>query len=1607
MNKKLLAMLLAVAMIASLAVVPAAAAEKFPDAVGNWAESSIDRWADEGIVEGDTNGNINPGQYLTRAELATILVRLLGLTEKADAATFSDVAEGDWFADAVLKCAAAKIMLGDGAGHAAPNDPITREQAITMVGRALGVKPQSGHSLERFDDAELVSAYAEEYMIPLTAMGILSGVGDGSRVAPQDTIDRASALALLDKAIAHYVTAPGEVKADNANAFVVVNVTDADASDVTVSGETAGVLVTTGNAADVKLKGLSAGTVKVDAPVDVNVDGASKLGSVDVNAAANIDSKGVIGDLQLNDADATSNVTTEGNKPGANVGPTYRPGRPSRKKNVEDAEVLFITNADEYKEFFGEDMPTDHNIQLPWLVVSYTRNVAGTVTFSITKDGETVQFGTVAEGAAEATLTDTISSEFEASNDNAYLSVHLYSQANTDHKGQTWLNQTEAGGSYEATVELDGDEAVSAAATYVDKTALTAAIADAEADIAAVATSTDGAEVEPTDKWATEADKAAYQEAIDAAKGVADKADATQTEVDAAVAALAEATTTFENAKQAGTKPVAPTPEVDKTALNAAITAAKADIAAVATSTDGAEVEPTDKWVTTEAKTAYQNAITTAEGVANKADATQTEVDAAVAALAEATTTFENAKRAGTKPVAPTTYAINKAAATNGSFTVEVDSTVVTEAAAAATVTVTPEAAEGYEVDAVSYNDGTDHTVTADAETGAYTFTMPAAEVTVTVTFKAAAKASEVTFSVMTEENYDADYGTWASRPADLTGLQTDVEFTPSLPTVPATPDTKTLNFTGTLKYVENFTDFSSVVEEQAGNYLAISFTVPADATADATLTVSSAGKADRVLKLTAGATYNMLQRIDNKQNARTYKFDFDGEGAAYTAMNYVLSFTGMTLEGKAVTDQVVPANLGTGNTNPPANGLAEGYTATAEMTAANTYTVTVTADSLTAHKRSEGADTEDDYWMGFGFLKNDNTAKVKVDDTEVPTALNRFQTVDGKTYRTIYTTLTAANAPETFTLTEEDASGNVLATYNVTMTAAALTSPDYTITSAAATNGSFTVADTAKLGATVEIVPAANDGYEVESVKVDETAIEAVDGKYTFTMPGKDVTVTVTFAETTVTPTTHNVTFTATGWELTDVTNDGAAVTTLTSPIAVEEGKDLKFKVNVTEANKQVASVAAGETTLTADRDGFYTITMATVDVALTVTLEDVKYTITSAATENGSFTVKVGDAVATEAAAAATVTVTPEAAEGYEVDTVTVTDAESGNVDVTKGTDSYTFEMPAKNVTVTVTFKALPKASTTEFATMSDAVFDTCTWEGKPTTKDALTFTADETTATTINVTGTLNYVEGFEGFNSTKPEEQEGYYVFFQMAVPTEGETAGVITLKNAESGTSDKVYNTGDAGVLDTDGSNKVFATIWHITDKTAAPQIEIDWDGAGEAYTATTYTLDFSGVTLVGKAVTDQVVPANLGTSDNDFADGPANSLAQGYTASAVKTGINTYDVTVTATELTAHKRSEGADTADDYWMGFGFLKNDNTAKVKVDDTEVPTALNRFQTVGGKTYRTIYTTLAEADTAVTFTLTEEDASGNVLATYNVSMKATTLKEATPAEVTPAP
>ena len=239
MKRKILSLILVFAMTVSLLTVGTGAVEPtYGDTAGHWAESSIERWSAYGIIQG-SNGLFDPNGQLTCAQLATILAKLLKLPAAKDAG-FTDNTADAWYYDAINRCAAVGILNGNGDGTVTPEAPITRERAMVMLARALGIEPIRKPDLTKYTDAAQVSAYAQGYVAALIEAGIVGGV-TADELAPQDNINRASTVTILDRAISTYADKAGAAVSASGGLVLVV------ADDVTVSGTIGRLLIPTDN----------------------------------------------------------------------------------------------------------------------------------------------------------------------------------------------------------------------------------------------------------------------------------------------------------------------------------------------------------------------------------------------------------------------------------------------------------------------------------------------------------------------------------------------------------------------------------------------------------------------------------------------------------------------------------------------------------------------------------------------------------------------------------------------------------------------------------------------------------------------------------------------------------------------------------------------------------------------------------------------------------------------------------------------------------------------------------------------------------------------------------------------------------------------------------------------------------------------------------------------------------------------------------------------------------------------------------------------------------------------------------------------------------------
>ena len=143
--KKLLALVLALVMTLSLAVVGSNAAFKDADKVSATYAEAVDVLAGMKVFQGYPDGSFQPEGSITRAEVAAIVYRLYtgDVADKqaslyATYNKFNDMGGAKWAAGYIGYCANAGLVKGYDAKTFGPSDKVTGYQALAMILRAVG-----------------------------------------------------------------------------------------------------------------------------------------------------------------------------------------------------------------------------------------------------------------------------------------------------------------------------------------------------------------------------------------------------------------------------------------------------------------------------------------------------------------------------------------------------------------------------------------------------------------------------------------------------------------------------------------------------------------------------------------------------------------------------------------------------------------------------------------------------------------------------------------------------------------------------------------------------------------------------------------------------------------------------------------------------------------------------------------------------------------------------------------------------------------------------------------------------------------------------------------------------------------------------------------------------------------------------------------------------------------------------------------------------------------------------------------------------------------------------------------------------------------------------
>ena len=168
-------------------------------APGAWYIDAVQYAYDNGLMTGTSATTFEPNTATTRGMIVSILHRLEDAPVVNYLMTFDDVADGEWYAEAVRWAASENIVAGYSDTAFGPNDPITREQLAAILynyAEWKGMDVSARADLSRYSDQP--SAWADDVMEWAVAEGLISGTS-ATTLDPQGTATRAQVAAILQR----------------------------------------------------------------------------------------------------------------------------------------------------------------------------------------------------------------------------------------------------------------------------------------------------------------------------------------------------------------------------------------------------------------------------------------------------------------------------------------------------------------------------------------------------------------------------------------------------------------------------------------------------------------------------------------------------------------------------------------------------------------------------------------------------------------------------------------------------------------------------------------------------------------------------------------------------------------------------------------------------------------------------------------------------------------------------------------------------------------------------------------------------------------------------------------------------------------------------------------------------------------------------------------------------------------------------------------------------------------------------------------------------------------------------------------------------------------
>lgn len=166
--------------------------------LGAWYYDAVKYCYDNDLMNGVTSKLFYPNMQVTRAMVCAVLCNLEGGANRGYQ-IYWDVPQGKWYSDSVNWCARNGIVNGYGNGAFGPEDPVTREQLVSMLHKYAaykGYQTWKTTDLSDYRDASQISGWAYNTVSWAVAADIMKG-DYYHQLKPKATANRAELATML------------------------------------------------------------------------------------------------------------------------------------------------------------------------------------------------------------------------------------------------------------------------------------------------------------------------------------------------------------------------------------------------------------------------------------------------------------------------------------------------------------------------------------------------------------------------------------------------------------------------------------------------------------------------------------------------------------------------------------------------------------------------------------------------------------------------------------------------------------------------------------------------------------------------------------------------------------------------------------------------------------------------------------------------------------------------------------------------------------------------------------------------------------------------------------------------------------------------------------------------------------------------------------------------------------------------------------------------------------------------------------------------------------------------------------------------------------------